>query len=378
MIRNESSRASRGPRRLRRLAMVGVTALALMTAACGNDTATSVDPDDVDTVFDLPDLKGEEVVVTLLGGGSYLEALEKNVIKPFEQATGASVTLNTNCCDNFETAVEQGQFIGDLTMGNDYGPEQAWSEAGLLTADPRLAEIGKARGVDPALYQKDLVAVYFYAYVLAWNTKNDDNHPTTWAEFFDTEKFDGTRGLFSLPFGDLEIAALADGVDQANLFPIDIDASIAKIDRLREDVKVNFWEGGADLQNQLGSGEIDYSLAFSNRVLQGKQDGLPIDMTTNQSLLVAGGAAIPKTAKNVDGAVALIDFYMSPEVQAAMAEDAGLAPAYPDAVELMPEELQKVQVTSEEALKSAIIVDNAWWLANTEAAVQAFNKALAK
>ena len=113
-------------------------------------------------------------------------------------------------------------------------------------------------------------------------------------------------------------------------------------------------------------------------MIEGKQDGLPIDMTSNQSLLVAGGAAIPKTAKNVDGAVALIDFYLSPEVQAAMAEDAGLAPAYPEAVELLPAELQELQVTSKEALESAILVDNAWWLENTEAAVQAFNEALAK
>ena len=229
MIRTElSRRAGRGWRR-RLLVAAGVSALAVSAAACGDGgSTTSVDPDKVDTVLELPDLEGEEVVVTLLGGGSYAEALERNVIKPFEERTGASVTVNTNCCDNFETAVEQGQFIGDLTMGNDYGPEQAWSEAGLLTSDPRLAEIGEARGIDPSLYQEDLVAVYFYAYVLAWNTEHADDHPANWEEFFDTDRFTGTRGLFSLPFGDLEIAALADGASADDLFPVDIDSSIAE------------------------------------------------------------------------------------------------------------------------------------------------------
>lgn len=374
------SRAAGRARRLRLLTLVGAVVCAVIVGGCGSEgnNASPASHSKAETVLPLPDLKGKEVVVTLLGGGAYLDALKKNVFGPFEKLTGARITVNTNCCDNFETAVKQGQFIGDLTMGNDYGPEQAWSEAGLLTADSRLAEIGKARGVDPTLYQKDLVAVYFYAYVLAWNTKYKDSHPANWSEFFDTNKFKETRGLFNLPFGDLEIAALADGATSDTVFPVDIDKSIAKVGQLRDGARINFWEGGADLINQLGSGEIAYSLGFSNRILQAKNDGLPVDMTTNQSLLVAGGAAIPKTAKNVDGAVALIDFYMSPKVQAAMATDAALAPAYPAAVELLPEELQKQQVTSEEALRSAILVDNGWWLKNTDTAVQAFNKFLAK
>lgn len=372
-------------RRVRRaFAFLSAATLALCMTACGSDeteggSASASSKAEADTVLPLPDLSGQQIVITLLGGGSWADALEKDVIKPFEELTGADVVTNNNCCDNFETAVGEGQFIGDLAMGNDYGPVQAWSDAGLLTADPRFVEIGEARGIDPSLYQDDIVSVYAYGYVLAWNTDvAGDSHPTNWSEFFDTDEFTGTRGLFSLPIGDLEIASLAHGADPVNLYPLDIDESIAAIGELRDAAKINFWEGGADLQAQLGSGELAYSLAFSNRILQSKAEGLPVDMTTDNALIATGGVGIPKTAKNVDGAMAFVDFYLTPEVQAAMARDAGVAPAYSDAVELLPEDLQADQVTSPEAMETAIIMDNAWWAENFPTAAQDFSSFLAQ
>jgi len=152
--------------------------LLLLTLACGGSTpSTSGTSSATGTILKLPSLTGQTIVVSLLGGGSYAAALQKDVFTPFMSATGANVVVNTNCCDAFVTQVSAGQFAGDLTMGSDYGPMQAWSKQGLLHSDNRISQIAKARGIQSAWYQSDLVAVDFYAWVLAWNTKNASDHP---------------------------------------------------------------------------------------------------------------------------------------------------------------------------------------------------------
>lgn len=379
------------PLRYRALAIASVAACFVATA-CGSASSSSKRTtgsgsgsgsksagtvSGVHTVLPLPKLTGQKVVVSLLGGGSYEQALDKDVFKPFEDATGAQVVVDDTCCDKLEPAVRAGQFVGDLVLGQDYGPDLTYSKEGLLTADPRFAEIGKARGIQSGFYQKDLVATDFYAYVLAWNTKYNSHHPTTWAQFFDTKDFTGTRGLFNLPASDLEIAELASGTPPSSVYPINIDNALHKLTELRKGAKVDFWTGGADLQNKLGSGEIAYSLAFSNRIIQGAASGLPLAMTTNQELLVASGACIPKTAHNVNGAIALLDFYLQPSVQAAFAKDGALAPAYASASDLLPPNVRSVQVTAKQNTGSALIVSNSWWAQNNDVATRKFNAWLA-
>jgi putative spermidine/putrescine transport system substrate-binding protein len=361
-----------GKRRISALvAALGVAAAMLTACGSGSSTVSGQGPGVGNTVLGMPDLKGQTIVINTYGG-TFADAFRKDVVNPFEAATGAKVTLATNCCDTFETMTKAGQFSGDIVLGNDYGPMSAWGSAGLFKSEPRLTQIAKARGMDPDYYQDNLIAVDFYAYVLAWNTKYADNRPNSWTDFLDTSKFKQTRGLFTKANSNLEIAQLGSGVPPSNLYPIDVPKALSTLSTLRQNTMVHFWKDGADLQNQLGTGEIAYSLAFSNRVTQGIQQGLPLDMTFNQSLLVASGAAIPATAKNVDGAVAFLDYYMQPEVQAAFAKDSGLAPAYPNAAAMVDPSVQKYMVTFAPNLEKAIKIDNSWWLKNLNATSATF------
>lgn len=358
---------SRAPRGWHVLA--SVTLIAALSG-CGSSAEAPAEPaGKVETVLTTPDLKGQEIVVNTYGG-AWADALKQEVVEPFEAATGAKVTLTTNCCDSFETQVKADQFAGDIVMGNDYGYTQSWGDKGLLKSDPRLSQIAKARGIDPKLYQDDVLTVGYYANVLAWNTKHKDNHPTSWAEFFDTKKFPGTRGLQKYAVGDMEVATMGSGTPAADVYPIDIDKALATLTALRQETKVNFWGNGADAINQLSTGELDYSLMFSNRVLLAIKEGLPIDMTFNQAVAVGTGAAIPTNAKNIEGAVAFLDFFLQPDIQAAWAQSSGMAPAFPDAVEKVDADLRKYMVTDSSNLSKSVITDNDWWRKNTETAEQ--------
>lgn len=353
------------------VALVGALALTSCSADAGGNPTTA--PAEDDTVLGLSDLSGQTIDIYTYGG-TFAESFTATVVDPFEAATGATVNLITTCCEAFQSSVEADQPIGDIVLGNDYGPMLQYSEQGLLLEDDRLTEIAEARGIDENYYQSDLLAVDFYGYVLAWNTDNaGDNHPTTWEEFLDTDKFTGSRGLFNLPNSMLEAATLGAGLATAeDLYPLDIDADIDTLNTLRDNSEVKFWTEGASLQNSLGTGEMDYAVAFSNRVIQGRQAGLPIDASFEGALLTASGAGIPANAKNVDGAVAFLDFYLQPKIQAAFAEVSALAPAYPSANEYISDDLLPYMITAPDNIDKAIRIDDAWWGENAQEATDKY------
>src|SRR4030095_15217409 len=84
------------------------------------------------------------------------------------------------------------------------------------------------------------------ALLLAYNTETyPDNPPSSWADFFDTEKSPGTRGgQNDVNQGALEAALLADGVAPEDLYPLDYDRAFAKLDTLGDDL--TFMANGGD------------------------------------------------------------------------------------------------------------------------------------
>src|SRR5207249_4296993 len=72
---------------------------------------------------------------------------------------------------------------------------------------------------------------------IAYHTKkyNDENHPRSWAEFWDVKKFPGARALPhpSYLIGPLEMALVADGVPADKLYPLDVERAFRSLERIR-------------------------------------------------------------------------------------------------------------------------------------------------
>src|SRR5690606_16915554 len=62
-------------------------------------------------------------------------------------------------------------------------------------------------------YSDYCIGASTFAYVMAWNKKTlGVDGPQSWADFWDVEKFPGSRSLWKYPSYVLEAALLADGV----------------------------------------------------------------------------------------------------------------------------------------------------------------------
>lgn len=115
-----------------------------------------------------------------------------------------------------------------------------------------------------------------YGLIVVYNTdKYGANPPKSWADFFDTTRFPGKRGIQNIS-GDLdpgmfEGALLADGVAPEAVYPIDTDRALAKFSSIRDDIV--FWTSGAQSQQQIEAGQVDMALVWSGRAYSAVKNG---------------------------------------------------------------------------------------------------------
>jgi putative spermidine/putrescine transport system substrate-binding protein len=189
--------------------------------------------------------------------------------------------------------------------------------------------------------------------------------PKSWAEFWDTKRFPGSRGLNRIsPSVQLEAALLADGVAPDKLYPLDLDRAFKKLTELRNATKIGIYNSGADQINNLGTGETTYGITYSNRAYLAKRDGIAINFSYADGFITGNGGAILKGAKNVDGAVAFLEYHMRPEVLARFAERTGMAPAYEASADSIRPEFKSMMATAPENVKLQHVLSDEYWQKN--------------
>jgi len=314
-------------------------------------------------------LEGQQIVLYTFGG-TQLETTRELVIKPFEEETGANVIVDDTCCQRLQAALEAGQFIGDVVVGLDRGGMLARDARGWFVHDPRLEQVARDRGSPDPYPSPAMLILHSYSYVIAAKDASVPL-PTTWAEFWDTKRFPGSRGINRItPAVQLDAALLADGVPADKLYPLDVDRAFKKMTELRDATRVVVLNSGADQINSLGTGEATYAIVYSNRAYMAKRGGIPINFTYSDGFMTGNGGAILKGAKNVDGAVAFLEYHFRPDVLARFAERTGMSPAYPAAADLIRPEYRPLMATAPENAKLQHVLNDEYWQKNLAAIME--------
>jgi putative spermidine/putrescine transport system substrate-binding protein len=186
--------------------------------------------------------------------------------------------------------------------------------------------------------------------------------PADWVEFFDTEKFPGRRGLADYAAFTVPIALLADGVAPADLYPLDVDRAFNFLEKNKDKVAI-WWEAGAQPPELLASGELDYSMVWSGRIVTVPEDqGLRYSF--NQGLLDLAVIGIPKGAPNYCEALAFLAVVSQPENQAKAATILPYTGGAAGIDEFLPQDDLDWFPTSEANLAGQVLQDPAWWFEN--------------
>jgi len=315
-------------------------------------------------------------------GGNFQDAQRKIFFEPF--------------------AAETGKPVLDESWDGGYGVLQAKVKAGVPNWDVVEVEAEElALGCADGIYEKlDWAKLggedaYLPAAVsecgvgnIVWSTglSYDGDKlaegPKTWADFWDTQKFPGKRGLRKGPKYALEFALMADGVPADQVYEVlsgegGVDRAFKKLDELKSDII--WWDAGAQPLQLLSSGQVVMTSAYNGRISGiNRTEGKKFGFVFPGSVYAIDSWVILKDSPNKDAAMDFIAYSSKAENQAKLPEFIAYGLPNLGANKLVPEQFQKELPTTDENISGAVALDVDFWTDNSEELTQRFNAWLAQ
>lgn len=295
-------------------------------------------------------------------GGDAIEAYREAWAKSFTRETGYEVGIDgSGPTRGAITAQAEGGNPGwDVVDVDPFTAMNLGGEGILRPIDYDVVDRGKVR--DGMAYDHG-VASYLYSYVMAYDSSiYGDDHPRTWADFWDTERFPGQRTLYKWLNGVLEAALLADGVGVEDLYPLDVPRALEKVDELQPHV-LAFWESGAQSQDLMLAGETPLGMVWHTRARRMTEDSDGRIQWSFENAFVnpSAWAVLEDNPAGADPAMQFIAHAQDPDSQVTLFEAMANGPANPAADELIPEDQRYLNCASPENMAKQITLDMEWY-----------------
>lgn len=313
-------------------------------------------------------------------GGYWQEVIKQSMYIPYTEQTGISIIeqtydgsygplqeeylYNTKKWDvvNVETnMVFQGE-SDDITEAIDYS---------LVNTDDFIPEAIHSHGV----------GVMTWSWIMAYNKDlYAGNPPQSWVDFFDVERFPGSRGLQQDPRRVLEIALIADGVPVNQLYPIDVERALAKLKKLNDDLlarnqQLVWWNAYSRPAELLDSGSVTMTPGTNGRILQAMKSGMTkIDYTWNGGIIDLDWWVVMKKSQNKESSYDFINFASSVEAQREMSLMISYGPVNNAALASLPEDVRRTLPTYPDNLSKQFYFDTEWWGQNYDTIIERWNQ----
>lgn len=335
----------------RTIAMIAATILPLaLISACGADESD-----------------GKTTLTVASYGGPYQDAQAKAFFEPYMKANPDVKIVQDSPSDNakLRAMVDAGKPQWDVVLlANDFGNESQgkWLEPidyDVVDKDALLdGYAGKYRaGADVE------------GTVLAYREDKLPQAPSSWADFFDTKKFPGKRAVNKFAAGGiLEAALLADGVPQAELYPLDVDRALKKIDTIKD--RIVWWDTAAQSQQLLESGEVTMGLVWVGRAIDAGKSS-PVSVDWNTWLSQDAYWMVPKGTPNAEEAMKLIAYMVTKDPQVEFTQLIDYGTVNREAAEV--ESVRANPNRPSNHLDTQVPMDDEWWAENLEGVMETFN-----
>ncbi len=311
-------------------------------------------------------------------GGTVYEAQAETLFADFTADTGVTVTDDYNeAATKFFASAEAGSVPWSLVLFPTVNDAATAGADGLLEKiDTSIVPVDKL--VD-GTYSEYGIEVGTFGMVLAWN---DDKYtgakPTEMADLWDTATFPGKRCFFNNPqYGwTLEAALLADGVAADDLYPLDVDRALAKLDEIKGDIV--WWDGGAASIEAFENGSCDIGILWANRAFTAlSENGFPMAITWNQAGYSNSVWSIPAGAPNAAAGQALMAHVIN-NTEGQIAFASKIPTPIPASLKSLspsdfPEDVQSFLPVGDN-VKGSILQDSDYYLENLDAVLDQFNR----
>lgn len=261
-------------------------------------------------------------------GGANANAQKKAFYEPFEKKGNKLVTVEYNGEQaKVKAMVEAKNVTWDLVEVESPDVARGCDEGLFEPLD--WSKVGPKSDFVPAAVTECGVGIFVWSTVMAYDGDKLKTAPTTWADFWDTKKFPGKRGLRKGARYNLEFALMADGVKPAEVYKVlatkeGADRALKKLAELKP--AIQWWEAGAQPPQFLVAGDVVMSTAFNGRIDAANREGRKLKITWTGGIYDLDYWVIPKGAPNKAKAMEFIAFASSPEQQAQYAKNIAYGP----------------------------------------------------
>jgi len=311
-------------------------------------------------------------------GGAYQAAQKKVYFDPFKQET--KIPLSEESWDGgigvLRAKVQGGNATWDVVQVESEELAAGCEEGLFVTLD--WSKIGGKDNYIKQAVDDCGVGAILYDFVLGYDKDKIKNPPTSWADFFDTKKYPGKRGLRAGPKTTLEIALMGDGVPPQDVYKVlktkeGVDRAFKKLDTIRNDLI--FWKAGAQPPQLLASGEVALTSVYNGRIDAANHDNhRNFGISWNGALYTLDSWVILKGTPNLDASYQLIDYMGQAKNQAKLPEAIAYGVTAKGANALIPKARLADLPTSEENIAHAVQIDTAFWMENIDRLTERFNQ----
>ena len=262
----------------------------------------------------------EDTVTAVSWGGAYTKSQVEAYHKPWMEKTGNKIVSEdyNGGLAEIKAQVEAGNVTWDIV-------DVELSDA-VRACDEGLAEeidmSALPDGDDGTPAADDFIAgtldvpcavpTIVWSTIFAYNHDKMKDGPKTMADFFDTKKFPGKRGLRKSPKANLEIALIADGVPVDEVYDVlgtdeGVDRAFDKLESIKDDVV--WWEAGAQPPQLLADGEVAMTTAYNGRIFNAvAAEDQPFEIVWDGQIWDLDLWIIPKGAPNKEAAMDFLKF----------------------------------------------------------------------
>jgi putative spermidine/putrescine transport system substrate-binding protein len=309
----------------------------------------------------------EQPVTYFTYGGAWKQAISAAFFDPFTKKTGAPVQYQepysfAKLRAMHEAKAQQIDIAGLSGM-------DVYIAARIKMISPIDWSLVDKSALDPQqLHHENVIGCSSQSMNICYSKKKWPNgeHPNSWADFWNVEKFPGRRALRRDAFWTMEAAAKADGIKDDAFYPLDVDRVFRTLDRIKPHIKA-WWSDNSLAQQLMEQDEVDLIYMTNGRATQSILDHkAPYEMIWNEAIYAghAEGWIVPVGSPNPKGGMKALDFIGRPEYQAVFARLLYYAPQNPKALDLLDPALAKLLPSYPDNEKVAHIVDYKWWADN--------------
>jgi len=275
----------------------------------------------------LPALAQQQITVVNFGGAN-ANAQKKAYYDPFEKTGTKVVAVEYNGEQaKIKAMVETKKVTWDVVEVESPDVARGCDEGLFEKLD--YSKIGNKADFNPAAVSECGIGVFVWSTVMAYNGDKLKDGPKTWADFWDTKKYPGKRGLRKGARYNLEFALMADGVKSTDVYKVlatkeGAERAFKKLTELKSSIQ--WWEAGAQPPQFLVAGDVAMTTVYNGRIDAANREGKNLKITWTGGIYDLDYWVIPKGAPNKDASLKFIAFASTPDAQAEYARNIAYGP----------------------------------------------------